>query len=95
MEYQSEPVDDGLEAALKNIHNVYLETLRSAFKIDDKWKYVSTNLSKTDYKKIIKLVGNDNIKFVSSTNTVKNVRFSMFISPEGLNNIVTHMKEQA
>jgi len=95
MDYQSEPVDDGLEAALDNIRKIYLETLRSTFKIDDKWKYVSTNLSKTDYKKFIKLVGNNNIKFVSSTNTVKNVSFSMFLSPEGLNNIVTHMKEQA
>ena len=80
----SEQVDNGLEIALDNIRKAYFSTLRCTLKIDDSWKYVSVNVAKTYYKKLLKVAGRDNIKQVSSINTPKDISIAMFISPEGV-----------
>lgn len=83
----SEPVDNGLEASIDNIRKVYVGALRDAFNIDDTWRLVSTNVSRSFYKKIVKVAGRDSIKQVSSINMPKNVSITMFISPEGVSRL--------
>lgn len=91
MEYDSEPLNSGLEQELKHIEAAYINELMKSLKIDSLgWVYVSTNLSKRDFNNLIKTVGVENTKIVSTTNTVKNVRFSMFLSPDGINKLKTY-----
>ena len=86
-----EPFQD---EASKEIHRIWIEGLREAVNAPDDWSYIRSELIPEDHERFVKLIGEENIKFVAGQKTPSIISLSMFISPEGVENAKTYRADQ-
>jgi hypothetical protein len=79
---------------LSMLGNVYEQGMREALNIPDDWRYMSSRLTNEDYDILINTLGKENVKFISGSNHNGNIRFSIFVGPEGIQNAKNWLVEK-
>ena len=69
---------------LDELHQIFVEGMRKEMKVPDDWIYHSSCLTKEDYFKFEEIVGVENTSFVSGGFKNDVIRFSVFVSPSGV-----------
>ena len=79
--------DDQIEM-IKEFDKAWIEGLREQLKVPVDWVYRSDKTNTESFNKLIDILSEYNVKFVSGSKYSNgNVRFSIFISPQGIQNI--------
>ena len=79
---------------ISNIDSMFVSELRKVLDVPLEWTYVNSSLTTSDYKLFLDILGEDNFKFVSASNFISIINFTMFISPTGKENLSKWHKEK-
>ena len=78
---------DILEETMKDFHERYVEIMRKTLNVSLDWKYISSRLTQKDFDIFTEVIKNENMSFISMSSINDVLRFSVFVSPEGIKNL--------
>ena len=75
------------EASLR-MHQIWVDGLREQVKAPDDWRYIRRSFLTPEYQeKLLGVIGDANYKLASGHRIDGSVSMSIFISPEGIENV--------
>ncbi len=77
----------------EDMHNAYVDSLRTALNVADDYRYISSSFSVEYFRKLVEIIGEENIVIATANQKDDIVRISAFISPEGIENTKKNITE--